>query len=281
MNPGGVSANPFYEEHQKNHPEYPFFFHLDTVYGSSFGSHWHENIELLFFVEGSATVFSDHTPAYVGPGDLAVINSDRIHFISAENQSCTYYCLIMDRAFTDQLEIPLDRVQFSPAVSDQRIRSIFQRIIDEYAVRGPYYKQAVKAQAAELLVELCRRFSVPADMAPLKGEMRQSDIVKAGISLIHRRFQQDIALDDICGEIGYSKYYFSRLFRKYTGRSVMGYLQLYRCEYAQKLLRSGAFNVSQAARSCGIPNLSHFSKLYRRYFGMNPSEEKALSKENP
>ena len=32
--------------------------------------------------------------------------------------------------------------------------------------------------------------------------------------------------------------------------------------------------MAEAARQCGIENLSYFSRLYRRYMGVLPSQEK-------
>jgi AraC-like DNA-binding protein/mannose-6-phosphate isomerase-like protein (cupin superfamily) len=273
-------VNIFYETHQDPDSAFPFTFHLDTVtVKEAEQAHWHESLELLYFIEGDGFVLSDTEKSAVSPGDLAVVNSGNLHNVVSAGRQCRYYCLIIDKSFSDELEIPVDKLHFSPVISDKTAQSLMEGIIREILGNDHYYRQAVKAAAAELLVYLCRVYSLSGGSSDRNGT-RKSKIVKKGIGVMRRRFQETLSLEEICGEIGYSKYYFCHLFREYTGKSVMDYLQRYRCGYARSLLRSGICNVQESARSCGIPNLSHFSKLYKRYIGISPKDENKVKINN-
>ena len=54
----------------------------------------------------------------------------------------------------------------------------------------------------------------------------------------------------------------------------MEFLNSLRCREARILILSGKCNVAEAARQCGVENLSYFSRMYRRYMGVLPSQEK-------
>lgn len=71
---------------------------------------------------------------------------------------------------------------------------------------------------------------------------------------------------------GMSEVNFRRLFREYTGCSPIEYRNDRRLEEARNLLRSGEYNVSEAAESVGFSNLSFFIRLYREKFGHTPKQ---------
>ncbi|MBE6588936.1 MAG: helix-turn-helix transcriptional regulator [Ruminococcaceae bacterium] len=66
---------------------------------------------------------------------------------------------------------------------------------------------------------------------------------------------------------------FRRLFREYTGKSPIEYRNELRLVNAQSKLRSGEYNVSEAATLCGFSNLSFFIRLYKKKFGYTPKKE--------
>ena len=89
-----------YEQHFFPDADFPFNYHFDTMeFGDSFLVHWHENIEVLYFREGSATVYRDAVPFSLTAGDFFVINSGALHRVQPESPSCGYDCLIVDKAF--------------------------------------------------------------------------------------------------------------------------------------------------------------------------------------
>ena len=53
------------------------------------------------------------------------------------------------------------------------------------------------------------------------------------------------------------------------------YINAIRCNYAKRMI-SGGMSVSEAAFSCGYRNLSYFSKTYKKYFKMLPSETEVI-----
>src|SRR5881398_672861 len=71
-------------------------------------------------------------------------------------------------------------------------------------------------------------------------------------------------------EVGCSPFYFSRIFSREVGLTIPQYLRNIRMERAAELLRSGRFNVTEAAIEVGYSSLSHFSKAFCETIGCCP-----------
>lgn len=72
-----------------------------------------------------------------------------------------------------------------------------------------------------------------------------------------------VGLNDFKLKIGFKDHY---------GTTVFGYLRDMRMEHAMMLLLEGEANVTDAAARVGYANLSHFSEVFRKKYGINPSE---------
>lgn len=62
----------------------------------------------------------------------------------------------------------------------------------------------------------------------------------------------------------------SRMMRKYLGQTPSDYINTIRMAHAARALTTDGEPVSQIAADCGIPNMSHFHKLFRAAYGLTP-----------
>ncbi len=265
----------YYERHFHQDPNFPVIFHQDFIDAgkNSFTLHWHENLELLFFIEGSAVITSDTLQFNVCKGELAVINSNCLHKISAPNEKCSYYCLIIDKIFLDSFSIHTDEMRFSKLITNDEIAHNFMKIATEMKSQLLHYKSSVKALAVQILVQLCRNHIASNNFSLEQNSNKQLNMVKDAINFIRHNFNSQITIDDICYDIGFSKYYFCRAFKTITGQTVIDYINFLRCENAKRLIDTGKYNVSESAEQSGFNNLSYFSKTYKKYIGILPSQK--------
>lgn len=83
---------------------------------------------------------------------------------------------------------------------------------------------------------------------------------------------RDWSVAELAAEAGVSLKKLKTVFPAHTGLPVFKYLQEARLNEAQRLLRSNGLSVTDAALSVGYSSVSHFSALFRRRFGLSPSE---------
>lgn len=84
------------------------------------------------------------------------------------------------------------------------------------------------------------------------------------------RLEENHSLTSLAAEAGLSPFYFARVFSELVGYPPHQYLLRVRLRRAAELLRAGA-SVTEAALKSGFPDINHFSKTFRRRFGVPPS----------
>jgi AraC-like DNA-binding protein len=96
------------------------------------------------------------------------------------------------------------------------------------------------------------------------------DRVEKVIAILKRDLANPPALEELGREVGCSHFYLSRTFSKEMGVTIPQHLRQLRLERAAELLRSGKFNVTEAALEVGYNSLSHFSQAFHEMFGCCP-----------
>jgi AraC-like DNA-binding protein len=78
-------------------------------------------------------------------------------------------------------------------------------------------------------------------------------------------------LRDLARQVGLNENKLKHGFRQIFGNSVYAYLQDHRMQAAAEMLARGEDSVTNIALAVGYANPAHFSKIFRRYFGVSPS----------
>lgn len=82
---------------------------------------------------------------------------------------------------------------------------------------------------------------------------------------------ENLDIQNICDQMSMSRTQLYRKFRSLTNRTVTEYLRSLRLHRAQELLTGHRLTVAEAAYKTGFRNVSHFSRVYKHEFGVNPS----------
>ncbi|HYY94880.1 MAG TPA: helix-turn-helix transcriptional regulator [Pyrinomonadaceae bacterium] len=94
--------------------------------------------------------------------------------------------------------------------------------------------------------------------------------IRTACASIAERPEENHSLTSLAAEAGLSPFYFARVFSELVGEPPHQYLLRVRLRHAARLLRAGA-SVAEAALKSGFPDVNHFSKTFRRRFGVPPS----------
>ncbi|MDK6804295.1 phosphoenolpyruvate hydrolase family protein [Aerococcus sp. UMB7834] len=101
--------------------------------------------------------------------------------------------------------------------------------------------------------------------------MEPSDYIRFIKSFIDEHYASEISLSELADLLHLSTAYLSRLFKKEIGISFTEYVVNYRLNLSKKLLRRSVLSLKEVAQQVGYPNYSHFSKLFKKYYGQSPS----------
>lgn len=89
----------------------------------------------------------------------------------------------------------------------------------------------------------------------------------------------DFNVDMLTEEVGISRAQLHRKMKEMTGIPASEFLRNIRLEQAARLLKEQKVNVTQVAYAVGFSNLAHFSTVFRKHFGVSPTEYAERSQE--
>ncbi|MBQ2863727.1 MAG: helix-turn-helix transcriptional regulator, partial [Clostridia bacterium] len=92
------------------------------------------------------------------------------------------------------------------------------------------------------------------------------------IYYINQNYTKNLQLEDIAAHTSFSKQYCMRLFKKHMGRTINDYILELRMKHASYLLRETYMNVNEASDYLGFSSVSYFSRVFKKYYGVSPSE---------
>ncbi|WP_068786185.1 response regulator transcription factor [Paenibacillus phocaensis] len=96
-------------------------------------------------------------------------------------------------------------------------------------------------------------------------------VVKEILRLLNEEMDQELTLHIVADRMYINSSYLSRLFKQEMGVAFSDYVLERKMERAKWLLQEG-HKVYDAARSVGYRDVSYFTKVFRKYWGVNPGE---------
>jgi AraC-like DNA-binding protein len=102
--------------------------------------------------------------------------------------------------------------------------------------------------------------------------LKENESMHKALQYVMQNFQKDIQIRDLLEVTNMSYATFYNYFKRNYKMPFKEYLLEIRVEYACKLLKDEALNISEVAYSCGFENLSNFNRQFRRLRGMTPSQ---------
>jgi AraC-like DNA-binding protein len=86
---------------------------------------------------------------------------------------------------------------------------------------------------------------------------------------------EELTLEKVAEQAGFSVHYFDRLFAEATGKSVMEYVRVYKLTRSAMMLRTSDRSILDIALELGYANPENFARAFRAHYGQSPSEYRA------
>lgn len=112
-----------------------------------------------------------------------------------------------------------------------------------------------------------------------RNKKPSTSLTKKEISLVRKVGQrilknvaEDYNVEDLANNIGITQVKLQEGFKLLFSRTVIEYIRHVRLEEARDLMNTTDYNISQIVYSIGFSSRSYFSKIFKRKYGINPSE---------
>lgn len=105
--------------------------------------------------------------------------------------------------------------------------------------------------------------------------MNRKYVVEQLVNYLEDHYNEKISLDQIAENMYLSPFYISKIFKSETGDTPIRHLINIRLEKARELLESGyGGSVQEVAATVGYDDAYHFSKLFKKRYGITPTQAK-------
>ena len=128
-------------------------------------------------------------------------------------------------------------------------------------------------------VELLRREHAlsPRPFLSWSQSMGKADYVAAAKQYVNSHILERVSVQDVAAAIGITPNYLSSLFKRQLGQNFMDYVNATKIKYACTLLQDGKHMVYEVSHMLGYDNAYYFTKVFKRYMKMTPTEYQAES----
>lgn len=92
------------------------------------------------------------------------------------------------------------------------------------------------------------------------------------ITLVQYDLTADLRLKTIAEQLSVNANYLSELFHKEYGSTVTDFVRTERISHGIRLLETTKLSVQQISADCGIPDTSHFIRLFKKQTGLTPNQ---------
>lgn len=96
--------------------------------------------------------------------------------------------------------------------------------------------------------------------------------VEKTLQYIHAHIGEKITLAQLAKHVNFNETYLCTVFRARTGTSIVNYINQTKMEKAAECLRSGDVLLKTLAADLGFSDQFYFNKLFRKYYGISPTE---------
>lgn len=142
----------------------------------------------------------------------------------------------------------------------------------EFYKRYENYKVLTSLKLLEMLIGISKEF-VSTEIEKNVSYFSKAFVKSRNIvNYLNNRYHCKITSKDI-EELSESNYdYINRVFHKITGNTIFNYLNILRINKAKELIETTPINFSEIGYLVGIDDPYYFSKLFKKYTGMTPTQ---------
>ncbi len=271
---------------------YARYLHLDST--TSYDAHIPYDARLFYVIDGCGQISALNNTYTLNKGELIIINSGIEYHLIMPKNSVTYLAINFDFTHNhSELAIPIpprtknlfkeeqiieriafdDLPEFNHVIYLKNAFDIERNLIaieEEYSHRVIYSNIKISNLFSEILVDVSRKIQF--ESSPGSSNNTRNINPRIIIDYIYENYNKPLNNSDIGSLFGYHPNYVSSLVKMYTGLPLRQYMNHIRIVKATNYLDMGTMSVSEISKQCGFENLNYFSRYFKKFTGITPTE---------
>lgn len=218
--------------------------------------------ELIFNFSGVGTVYFgdqtlhtyENTIRFLPKGNAGLYRVEKKH-----NGECIL--------ITFDTSVPIsDKAFVIEPKNAQNISNLFRKIFAVWVSKNEGYYFECLSLLYKIFAELQKHNYIPEN---------QYDTIKIALRYIEENFlKENISVSFLAQKCGISESYLKKLFIKKSGLSPVKYIIQLKINHACDLLRAGTYTITEISEICGYDDVGYFSRQFKKYTGITPTEFK-------
>lgn len=248
-----------------------------------YDKHCHSAVEIIMPIRGEVIYQLMDKEYRVQSDEVLIIPPNCVHDLDMHEGSARYLFLFEPdgifnlrdmQLITALLHTPL-YLSGQPELQES-VRGLLSRCVSCYEERQPMWN----AVCYSFLIQMYARLGQNTLKRSLReeSENRRMDpeIVDSARLYIDQHFRDALTLEDVSAFTGFSKYYFSRVFKQQMGVSFSDYLRSRRVSTAEELLVHSRKPIQDIAVTAGFGSIATFNRVFREVKGCTPSRYREI-----
>ncbi|NPV93275.1 MAG: AraC family transcriptional regulator [Firmicutes bacterium] len=190
---------------------------------------------------------------------VILFNPEQVHDGRSQDKTGIDYVMVYinPRLFLEILE-KKEMVRFpSPVVYNRRLEQSILTLVNAV------FSDKDESLCSEILLAVAENFT----QAEISTVLRKDNIIiKKAKEMIYFGLDNVLRLDDICSELGMSKFRFIRAFKANTGISPYQFFLNCKVERAKRLIEKQR-DIYSAVTECGFVDLAHLNRHFKSVYG--------------
>lgn len=198
------------------------------------------------------------------PGQVSTYAADR-------DQPWKYVWLEFDglrvAEFVESAGLDLAQVVYRPqsTVEGQRVRDIMLYMAD-HSDASPLHL------TGNLFLFLDALIQTSSTRRALHGVQLKDFYIQEAINYMEHNYQRELSVEELADVCKLNRSYFSKLFKDSMGCPPQEFLIRLRLAKAADLMKGTRKSIGDIAAGCGYPNQLHFSRAFKKRYGVSPRE---------
>lgn len=230
-----------------------------------FGPMIREYYLLHYIISGEGAFYSHDREYKLSQGNIFIIRPNETTIYRAGSENPWFYRWV---GFTSNLD--LSRVFSEDTLYAPECDYLFRLMVgvDNISTSKEYY--------------LCAKIFELVSLLSYKNETvdKSHKYVEVAKNYIETNYSSShFSIAEIADNLNLNRSYFSTLFKNHTGKSPQEYLLDFRLNKATELLAVRTLKSGEVGRACGYTDQFNFSKMFKKKFGISPSQYANIQKE--
>ena len=112
----------------------------------------------------------------------------------------------------------------------------------------------------------------------LHGVQLKDFYIQEAITYMEHNYQRELTVEEVADACKLNRSYFSKLFKESMGCPPQEFLIRLRLSKAADMMKGTSRSIGSISIRCGYPNQLHFSRAFKKRYGVSPREWRAQNR---